>query len=99
MYVSLQNAEGMQKFLTLIRLEPTKTGNFFSSLIQLTDNPSAGVRLNATYNLFGEWDYAVWFEATDNDKAVHFVGEKLRTIEGVIETHTMPATIIKEYYK
>lgn len=94
---SLQNAEIMQKFLVLIRLDPSKTGIFFSSLIQLSDNPVKGVRLNATYNIFGEWDCAVWFEATNNDSAVHFVGEKLRAIEGVIETHTMPATPVKEY--
>ncbi len=94
---SVQDIEPMQKFLVLIRLDPSKTGNFFSSLMQLSNKPTEGVRLNATYNIFGEWDCAVWFEATNNDSAVHFVGEKLRAIEGVIETLTMPATAIKEY--
>jgi uncharacterized protein with GYD domain len=60
-------------------------------------NPLKGVRLNASYNVFGEWDFAVWFEADSNDQAVHFVGEKVRSIDGVIETITMPATPIKEY--
>jgi len=87
----------MQKFLVLIRLDPSRTGSFFSALMQLSDKPSEGVRLFATYNIFGEWDCSVWFEAINNEKAVHFVGEKLRTIEGVIETITMPATAIKEY--
>lgn len=87
----------LQKFLVLIRLDPAKTGNFFSALTQLSDSPIEGVKLNATYNVFGEWDCAVWFEAINNDNAVHFVGEKLRSIEGVIETLTMPATPIKEY--
>jgi hypothetical protein len=40
---------------------------------------------------------AIWFEANNNDDAVHFVGEKIRAIEGVVETVTMPATPIKEY--
>jgi uncharacterized protein with GYD domain len=53
--------------------------------------------MNAAYNVFGEWDFAVWFEANNNDSAVHFVGEKLRSIEGVTETLTMPATPVKEY--
>jgi hypothetical protein len=40
---------------------------------------------------------AIWFEANSNDDAVHFVGEKIRAMEGVIETITMPATVIKDY--
>jgi hypothetical protein len=41
----------------------------------------------------------VWFEADSNDNALHFVGEKIRSIDGVTETLTMPATSIKEYQK
>lgn len=80
-----------------IKLNPSKTEAFLNSLMQITEMPSEGVRLNATYNVFGEWDFAVWFEANNNDDAVHFVGEKIRGIEGVVETITMPATPIKEY--
>ncbi len=86
-----------QKFLILVKLNPARTEVFYSSLMKLSERPSEGVRLNATYNVFGEWDYAVWFEANNNDDAVHFVAEKIRAIDGVIETVTMPATPIKEY--
>lgn len=87
----------MQKYLVLIKLHPTKTEAFFNAVSALSNMPAEGVRLDATYNVFGNWDFAVWFEAENNEKAVHFVGEQIRSIEGVIETITMPATAIKEY--
>jgi len=63
----------------------------------MSERPMEGVRLSASYNVFGGWDIIVWFEADNNDDAVHFIGEKLRSVDGVIETLTMPATTIKEY--
>ena len=87
----------MQKYLVLIKVNPNKTEAFFNSLSSLSNNPIEGVNVNASYNVFGDWDIAVWFEADSNDNAVHFVGEKIRTIEGVMDTHTMPATVINEY--
>lgn len=89
----------MQKFLVLIKLSPTKTEQFFNALVGLSDEPIEGVRINASYNVFGDWDVAVWFEADSNENALHFVGDKIRSLEGVIETHTMPTTTIKEYEK
>jgi uncharacterized protein with GYD domain len=91
--------ESRQRYLVLVKLNPAKTESFYNSLMQISEMPSEGVRLNSTYNVFGEWDFAVWFEANSNDDAVHFVGEKIRAIEGVIETTTMPATPIKEYQR
>ncbi len=62
-------------------------------VLQPTSEKSTG----SCGGVFGNWDFAVWFEADTNENAVHFVGEKIRSIEGVIETITMPATAIKEY--
>ena len=92
-----RNIRNMQKYLVLIKVNPTKTNEFFDSVTALSNMPAEGVRLDATYNVFGNWDFAVWFEADSNEKAVHFVGENIRSIEGVIETVTMPATAVKEY--
>ena len=87
----------MQKYLVLIKVNTTKTLDFLNSISALSNMPAEGVRLDATYNVFGNWDFAVWFEANNNENAVHFVGEKIRSIEGVMETVTMPATAVKEY--
>jgi uncharacterized protein with GYD domain len=89
--------KNMQKYLVLIKLNPSKTEAFFNSLSAISERPIEGVRVNASYNVFGSWDFAVWFEADSNENAIHFVGEKIRVIEGVSETLTMPATSIKHY--
>ncbi len=68
--------------------------NAFSSMSQ---NPIEGVNVSGSYNVFGNWDIAIWFEADSNDNALHFVGDRIRAMEGVVDTHTMPATTIKEY--
>ena len=91
--------ETEQKYLDLIKLDPQKTGYFYDSLMEITENPTEDMRLNSTYNVFGEWDMAVWFEADSNDDAVHFVGEKIRSIDGVLATVTTPATLTKQYRK
>lgn len=87
----------MQKYLVLVKLNPSKTLPFFNALRAIDERPMEGIRLNASYNTFGTWDFAIWFEADSNENAIHFVGENIRSIEGVNETLTMPATTLKEY--
>lgn len=89
--------KSMQKYLVLIKLSPTSAESFFKSLNKMSEAPMEGVQINASYNVFGDWDIAIWFEADSNENALHFVGDKLRPISGVMETHTMPATTIKQY--
>ena len=93
----MQKKSNMQKYLVLIKLNPAKTENFFNSLSNMSSNPIEGVNLFGSYNVFGDWDMAIWFEADSNENAVHFLGERIRVIDGVINTHTMPATAIREY--
>jgi uncharacterized protein with GYD domain len=86
-----------QKYLILVKVNPSKAEAFCNGLMKLSEMPSEGVKLNTSYSVFGEWDFAIWFEANNNDDAVHFVGEKIRSMDGVVESITMPATPIKEY--
>ena len=87
----------MQKYLVLVKLNPSKTLPFFNALSSISERPMEGIRVNASYNTFGTWDFAIWFEADSNENAIRFVGENIRSIEGVNETLTMPATTLKEY--
>jgi uncharacterized protein with GYD domain len=89
--------KNMQKYLVLIKLNPMKTNAFFDAFGTLSQKPMEGVNVYGSYNVFGNWDIAIWFEADSNDNALHFVGDKIRAMDGVVETHTMPATAIKEY--
>ncbi len=88
-----------QKYLVLVKIDPAKTANFIDSLSNLAEKPLSGVRLDASYNVFGNWDIAVWFDADSNDNAIHFVGDTIRPMDGVLETLTMPATSIKQYQR
>jgi len=87
----------MEKYLVLVKVNTTKTYPFYQAVTALPKNPSQGITLWGSFNVFGNWDFAIWFEADSNDRAVHFVGEKIRAIDGVMETITMPVTALKEY--
>jgi uncharacterized protein with GYD domain len=95
--IFVQKNTNKQKYLVLVKLNPTKTLPFFNTMTSMQSTPMDGVNLYGTYNVFGNWDMAIWFEADSNESAVHFVGEKIRVIDGVVDTHTMPATPVKEF--
>ena len=71
----------------------------YGPLMEFTENPIEGVKLEEAYQVFGKWDFAVLFEADNNQNALNFVGDKIRLIEGVMETTTIPLTPIKNYRK
>jgi uncharacterized protein with GYD domain len=87
----------MQKYLMLLKVDSKKTYDFYKVMTTMPQDAAEGVKIWGSYNLFGNWDFAIWFEAKDNEAAVHFVGEKIRSIDGVIETVTIPAMAMKEY--
>jgi uncharacterized protein with GYD domain len=66
-------------------------------LLKFGEKPIKGVKLEESYQVFGRWDFAVLFEADTNENALHFVGDKIRPIEGIIETLTIPTVSIKKY--
>jgi len=84
-------------YLLLVKINPVQTNDVIRALKNLPETPTTGVTLHYTYNVFGAWDTAVWFEAESHDNAMDFVQNKIRPIPGVVETYTMPTTSIKEY--
>jgi uncharacterized protein with GYD domain len=89
----------LEKYLVLIKLRLTKATAFWEPFDKLKAAPMKGVKLTASYSVFGKWDIAIWFEAESNDMALHFVGDRLRGIEGILETRTIPMTLYEEYGK
>jgi len=71
----------------------------YEPLMEFGEDPIEGVKLEEAYQVFGRWDFAVLFEADTNENALHFVGDKIRLIEGVIETSTIPLVPLKDYRK
>jgi DNA-binding Lrp family transcriptional regulator len=88
-----------QKYLTMIKISPNMAAKLYEPLMEFTKQPVEGVVLEEAYQVFGEWDFAVLFQADSNIDALHFVGDKIRLIDGVLETLTIPMSPIKDYGK
>jgi uncharacterized protein with GYD domain len=88
-----------QKYLAMIRISPNMAAKLYEPLMEFNENPIAGVTLQEAYQVFGKWDFAVLFEADTNENALHFVGDKIRLVEGVVETYTIPLSPLKDYKK
>jgi len=88
-----------QKYFAMVRLNPRKAGPLYEAIMKWSEKPMEGVKLEAAYQVFGKWDFAFFFEADTNENALHFVGDKIRPIEGVVRTTTIPMAAIKTYRK
>lgn len=89
----------VQKYLVMIKLSPNMAAKLYEPLMQFSKEPMEGVKLEEAYQVFGQWDFAVLFQADTNANALQFVSDKLRLIEGVTETFTIPLAPIKNYRK
>ena len=91
--------KSVQKYMLLIKLSPNMAAKLYEPLMEFCEKPMEGVKLEEAYQVFGQWDFAVLFQADTNADALHFVGDKIRLIEGIIETSTIPLAPIKDYRK
>jgi uncharacterized protein with GYD domain len=91
--------KSIQKYLLMIKLSPMMAAKLYEPLMEFDEKPIEGVKLEEAYQVFGQWDFAVLFQADTNENALHFVGDKIRLIEGVIETLTIPLAPLKDYRK
>jgi len=62
----------------------------------MPDEPMQSVWIESSWSLFGYWDFELFIKTDSNENALHFVGEKLRAIEGMAETFTSPMTFLIE---
>ena len=75
--------KSVQKYLLMIKLSPNMAAKLYEPLMEFDEKPMEGVKLEEAYQVFGQWDFAVLFQADTNENALHFVGDKIRLIEGV----------------
>ena len=87
----------VQKYLLMIKLSPNMAAKLYEPLMEFDNKPMKGIKLEEAYQVFGEWDFAVLFQADTNASALHFVSDKIRLIEGVTQTFTIPLAPIKSY--
>jgi len=89
----------VQKYLLMIKLSPNMAAKLYEPLMEFEEDPVTGIKLEEAFQVFGQWDFAVLFQADTNADALRFVSDKIRLIEGVTETFTIPLATIKEYRK
>jgi len=87
----------VQKYLLMIKLSPNMAAKLYEPLMEFAHEPVKGVKLEEAYQVFGQWDFAILFQADTNESALHFVGNTIRLIDGVVETFTIPLVPLKDY--
>jgi hypothetical protein len=75
----------MAEYLLLLALEKAKLLETIDALRKLPRNPSPGVDLNYTMNIFGTWHVAVWFSSDNSIQAAEFINKKISQIPGVVD--------------
>jgi hypothetical protein len=86
-----------QKYFAMIKLGPEGSGKLYAEIMKWKQKPMEGIILEEAYQVFGEWDFGVLFQADTNDNALHFVGDIVRPIEGVAAMATMPISPIRDF--
>lgn len=82
-----------------MKIDPSKTGEAKRDLKSLPENPGLGVKLHYSFNVFGDWDACIWFQADNDDQATHFIKDRIAKIPGVTKTYILPSTILREYVR
>jgi len=81
----------MPKYLLLLRLDRSKLLETINALRSLPKNPSSGVDINYTMNIFGTWHVAVWFSSDKSEEAIDFINRKIGQIPGVVDAFPVAA--------
>jgi hypothetical protein len=66
----------LPKYLVLVKIDPNRVSDVVNALKGFPETPTTGVTLYHTYNLFGEWDACLWFDADTHDNVMNFVTTK-----------------------
>ncbi len=91
--------KSVQKYLLFIKLNPNMAAKLYEPLMEFSEKPVKGVKLEEAFRVFGKWDFAILFQADTNSDALDFVANKIRLVEGVIETTTIPLASLKNWRK
>jgi len=81
----------MTKYLLLLKLDKSKLLETIDALRSLPKNPSSGVDVNYTMNIFGTWHVAVWFSSDKSAEAIDFINKKIGQISGVDDAFPVAA--------
>jgi hypothetical protein len=81
----------------MVKLGASGAGPLYEAIMKWKAKPLDGVMLEEAYQVFGEWDMAVLFQADTNENALHFVGDVVRSVDGVAVTATVPLAPLRKW--
>ncbi len=88
-----------QKYFSFVKLGSAGAGKIYGEIMKWKEKPIEGVQLEEAYQVFGRWDFAILFSADTNENALHFVGDVVRHIEGVVAMRTIPIQPLRSWRK
>jgi DNA-binding Lrp family transcriptional regulator len=91
--------KSVQKYLLFIKLDPNMVARLYEPLMEFSQEPVKGVKLEEAYRVFGKWDFAILFQADSNSEALDFVANRIRLVEGITGTTTIPLATLKNWHK
>ncbi len=89
--------KSVQKYFVMVKLGQAGATPLYGEIMKWKAAPIEGVKLEEAFQVFGKWDFAILFQADTNDNALHFVGDVLREVEGVVTTKTIPISPIRDF--
>ena len=81
----------------MIKVGVTGAGGIYDAIMKWKQKPMNGVTLEEAFQMFGQWDFGILFQADTNENALHFVGDIVRQVDGIAETSTMPISTVRNY--
>jgi hypothetical protein len=91
--------KSVQKYFAMIALGPEGSGKLHAEMMKWEQKPMNGVIFEEAYQGFGERDFAIRFQAETNENPLHFIGDIVKPIEGIVATSTLPIAPVKDYRK
>ncbi len=86
-----------QQYIVWMKVGLRGAGGIYKAIMDWETKPMDGVRLEEAFQTFGQWDFGILFQADTNEKALHFVGDMVRQVDGVQDTSTMPIETLRSY--
>jgi uncharacterized protein with GYD domain len=83
--------------MSFIKIGSVGSRKLYDEIMSWKDKPMPGIKLLEAYDVFGRWDFALLFEADTNKNALHFAGDIVRPIEGVVAMRTIPLGPIRSW--
>lgn len=76
-------------YMTLLSFTTDKTQQAVKQIKSLAERPPTNIKVLGTWTSFGRYDAVCLYRAENGSDAMNFVNERIRQIDGVVNTETL----------